>query len=371
MTREDALSDRDSDSILQLTDIRKQYGDIVAVDGQSLNLAPGEFFTLLGPSGSGKSTLLRIIAGLEPPTSGTVQLSGDDVTDDPAYERDTALIFQDFALFPHMTVGENITFPLKMRDVPPDERERRGKEVLSFTDMDGYYDRYPDQLSGGEQQRVALARGLIAEPDILLLDEPLASLDRKLRQQLEIELRKFQRQTDITFVYVTHNQEEALTMSDRIGVMNDGEIKQVGTPEDVYTNPATPFVARFLGEANVFTGDVVDVNGDVATVDVAGERLSATMGEALDPGEVAQLVVKEEDFRLETTADENQLDGHVDDIIFEGNSRVYIVTPDGDGTPDEVTVHTSKHQSRDMDLAVDDRITLSWDPDDARVFAED
>jgi len=361
----------DTAGLLEIHDIRKEYGDIVAVNDQSLALKEGEFFTLVGPSGSGKSTLLRMIAGLEQPDSGTIQLADVDITDSPAYDRDVSLIFQHFALFPHKTVGENITFPLKMDGVSTEERERRGKEALSFTDMDGYYDRYPNQLSGGEQQRVALARGIVAEPQILLLDEPLASLDRKLRQQLEIELRRFQRETDITFVYVTHNQEEALTMSDRVGVMNDGVIQQVGTPEEVYSDPETSFVATFLGEANVFQGEVVDTDGDTATVDLGPTTGTAVAGDDVQTGSDGQLISKAEDIRLsETDGTVNTITGTVRDIIFEGDSRVYLVEPSFDG-PDELTVRTSKHQSQNMDIEIDSQITVSWQPSNARVFGSE
>jgi putative spermidine/putrescine transport system ATP-binding protein len=240
---------------VRLRGLRKQYGDVAAVDGVDLEIGRGEFFTLLGPSGSGKTTTLRVIAGFERPDEGSVELGGEDVLRQPPFERDVNTVFQDYALFPHMTVGENVEYGLRVRKVPRRERKRRASEALGVVQLAGYERRRPSQLSGGQRQRVALARALVNNPRVLLLDEPLGALDLKLRQQLQIELKQLQQELGITFVYVTHDQEEALTMSDRIAVFNRGRVEQVGSPADVYEHPATEFVAGFIGTSNVIARD--------------------------------------------------------------------------------------------------------------------
>ena len=231
-------------------------GDVVAVDGVDLEIADGEFFSMLGPSGSGKTTTLRLIAGFELPTEGRVWLQGEDVTRKPPFERDVNTVFQDYALFPHMTVGDNVGYGLTVRKVPKADRERRVGEALDMVRLSGYERRKPSQLSGGQRQRVALARALVNRPRVLLLDEPLGALDLKLREEMQIELKAIQQEVGITFVYVTHDQEEALTMSDRLAVFNRGRIEQLGTPADLYERPATAFVAGFVGTSNLLRGDV-------------------------------------------------------------------------------------------------------------------
>jgi putative spermidine/putrescine transport system ATP-binding protein len=238
-----------------LTSIRKTYGDVVAVDSVDLEIARGEFFTMLGPSGSGKTTTLRIIAGFERPDTGRVSLRGADVTNVPPYTRDVNTVFQDYALFPHMTVGENVEYGLRVKGVAKRERRSRADEALDLVRLTGYGKRKPVQLSGGQRQRVALARAIVNRPQVLLLDEPLGALDLKLRQEMQVELKRIQQEVGITFVYVTHDQDEALTMSDRIAVFNSGRIEQVGTPEDVYEHPATEFVAGFVGISNLLERD--------------------------------------------------------------------------------------------------------------------
>jgi putative spermidine/putrescine transport system ATP-binding protein len=239
---------------VRLTGIRKTYGEVVAVDHVDLEIPAGEFFTLLGPSGSGKTTTLRLIAGFERPDEGRIELGGADVTNRAPYERDVNTVFQDYALFPHMTVGENVAYGLRVKHVPRAERKRRVEEILRVVRLPELGDRKPVQLSGGQRQRVALARSLVNTPRVLLLDEPLGALDLKLRQEMQIELKRIQREVSdvgITFVYVTHDQEEALTMSDRLAVFNEGRIEQIGAPADVYERPATEFVAGFVGVSNV------------------------------------------------------------------------------------------------------------------------
>jgi putative spermidine/putrescine transport system ATP-binding protein len=238
-----------------LRGLAKTYGDVVAVAGIDLEIASGEFFTMLGPSGSGKTTTLRMIAGFEEPDAGTVELGGRKVDSLPPYERDVNTVFQDYALFPHMTVTRNVEYGLRVKRVEAEERRRRAAEALELVRLGGYGERKPEELSGGQRQRVALARALVNRPGVLLLDEPLGALDLKLREQMQIELQSIQNEVGITFVYVTHDQEEALTMSDRIAVFNEGCIEQVGTPADVYERPANAFVADFVGVSNVIERD--------------------------------------------------------------------------------------------------------------------
>ena len=236
---------------VRLESVRKAYGDVVAVDGIDLDVPQGEFFTMLGPSGSGKTTTLRLIAGFESPDEGRILLKGADVSTQPPYERDVNTVFQDYALFPHMTVGENVAYGLKVKRIKKAERTKRTAEVLELVRLGGLMGRKPSQLSGGQRQRVALARAIVNHPQVLLLDEPLGALDLKLRQEMQIELKRIQQEVGITFIYVTHDQEEALTMSDRLAVFNDGRIEQVGAPADVYEHPQTEFVAGFVGVSNV------------------------------------------------------------------------------------------------------------------------
>jgi putative spermidine/putrescine transport system ATP-binding protein len=243
------------DSAVRLRGTRKTYGEVVAVDRVDLEIAEDEFFTLLGPSGSGKTTCLRMIAGFERPDEGRVELAGRDVTDLPPYERDVNTVFQDYALFPHMSVGENVQYGLRIAKVGRGERRRRASDALELVRLGGYEDRRPAQLSGGQRQRVALARALVNRPAVLLLDEPLGALDLKLRQQMQHELRTIQGEVGVTFIYVTHDQEEALTMSDRLAVFADGRVEQVGPPAEIYEHPANEFVAGFVGVSNIVERD--------------------------------------------------------------------------------------------------------------------
>lgn len=240
-----------AESDVTLAGIRKTYGEVVAVDSVDLEIARGEFFTMLGPSGSGKTTTLRIIAGFERPDSGHVELAGEDVTGKPPYDRDVNTVFQDYALFPHMNVLQNVEYGLRVKGVKKPERRQRADEALALVRLEGFGDRKPVQLSGGQRQRVALARAIVNRPQVLLLDEPLGALDLKLRQEMQIELKRIQQEVGITFVYVTHDQEEALTMSDRIAVFSQGKIDQIGPPAEIYEHPANEFVASFVGISNV------------------------------------------------------------------------------------------------------------------------
>jgi putative spermidine/putrescine transport system ATP-binding protein len=260
---------------ISLRGITKRFGNSVAVDNVDLDVRRGEFFTMLGPSGSGKTTLLRLIAGFEIPDAGSIALQGKDVTGLPPYQRDVNTVFQDYALFPHFSVEENVAYGLRVRQVPRAERAERVHAVLAMVHMVEFAQRRPAQLSGGQRQRVALARAIVNEPDVLLLDEPLGALDLKLRQEMQVELKRIQRQVGITFIYVTHDQEEALTMSDRLAVFRDGRVEQVGPSADVYEQPATEFVASFVGTSNV-----IDVNGTRAVL--RPEKIELSEGKVPD-----------------------------------------------------------------------------------------
>jgi putative spermidine/putrescine transport system ATP-binding protein len=275
---------------LLLEAIRKSYGHVVAVAGVDLAVAEGEFFTLLGPSGSGKTTLLRLIAGFERPDSGRIELGGRDVTSLPPHLRETNTVFQDYALFPHMTVGQNIGYGLRIKGVAATERKRRVDRALQMVRLAGLDQRRPNQLSGGQRQRVALARAVINEPEVLLLDEPLGALDLKLRQEMQIELKQIQKEVGITFVYVTHDQEVALTMSDRVAVMANGRIEQIGSPVEVYERPASEFVAGFIGISNVLLRDGIRFVVRPEKIRMLTEGEEAERGMTVEPGTVEEVV---------------------------------------------------------------------------------
>lgn len=326
------MSDR---TVLRIDAVDKRFGTVEAVRGVSLEIGRGEFFALLGPSGSGKTTLLRIVSGLEAPDRGRVEIGGADVTALPPYLRRIGMVFQDFLLFPHRTVAENITFPLKMQGRNPAEQKRQLDWILGFIRMEGLGERFPHQLSGGQKQRVALARGLAARPDLLLLDEPLANLDRELRKEMEVEVRRYQEELGIPFVYVTHNQEEALTMSDRMAVMHRGGLEQVGPKLEVYNAPATRFVASFVGAPNKLTGRVIGSDGGRLRIDWEGLTLIGRAGSGARPGGGApregavEVYLKSERIRIEAGAGgarhDNRLEGTVRDVIFKGQFSDYFV----------------------------------------------
>jgi putative spermidine/putrescine transport system ATP-binding protein len=285
---------------VSLRGLRKRFGTVDAVSGVDLDIADGEFFALLGPSGSGKTTILRIVAGFEQPTAGTVLLGGRDVTRVAPFDRDVNTVFQDYALFPHMTVAQNVGYGLRVKGIGKAPRQRRVAEALAMIRLDEFGDRKPAQLSGGQRQRVALARALVNRPRVLLLDEPLGALDLKLRQDMQLELKRIQREVGITFVCVTHDQEEALTMSDRIAVMNDGRIEQVGTPADVYERPNSAFVAGFVGTSNLLTGaaaqavlgrdGVFSIRPEKITLSLQSDRPEASPGLARADGRVVEVI---------------------------------------------------------------------------------
>jgi putative spermidine/putrescine transport system ATP-binding protein len=307
-------SDAVAAAAVRLDDVTKRFGDVVAVDHVSLDIGSGEFFSLLGPSGSGKTTCLRMIAGFEHPTEGRIFLAGRDVSSLAPYDRDVNTVFQDYALFPHMTVAENVGYGLMVRKVPRSERGERVAEALRMVRLDAFGGRRPSQLSGGQRQRVALARSLVLRPTVLLLDEPLGALDLKLRQEMQIELKDIQEEVGLTFVYVTHDQEEALTMSDRLAVFNQGRIEQVGSPAEVYERPATAFVAGFIGVSNVLDGEAArQLTGSPHAFTVRPEKIAIVGPETAD----------REDHVTAT--------GHVREVVYLGAFTRYIVELDVGG----------------------------------------
>ena len=353
-------------AILRIDAVEKRFGDVQAVGGVSLDIARGEFFALLGPSGSGKTTLLRIVSGLETPDRGRVEIAGEDVTRRPPYLRRIGMVFQDFLLFPHKTVGENITFPLKMQGEGRARQREQLAWILGFIHMEGLEDRYPHQLSGGQKQRVALARGLVSRPELLLLDEPLANLDRELRKEMEVEVRRYQEELGIPFVYVTHNQEEALTMSDRMAVMQHGRIEQVGPKLEIYNAPRTRFVASFVGAPNKLVGRATEAAAGQLRIDWDGLTLFGRAGDEARPGDSIAIYLKSERIRLEAGADgesaANRLAGTVRDIIFKGQFADYLVRVDN-----EAELLVSGPPSH-PEIARGTRVTLSWDEEAADMF---
>lgn len=326
----------------------RYFGEVRAVDNVSLTVRDGEFFSMLGPSGSGKTTCLRLIAGFDRPTAGRILLYDQDVSQLPPYERDVNTVFQDYALFPHMTVGENIAYGLMIRKVPKPERQRRVEEMLDLVRLPDMALRKPGQLSGGQRQRVALARALINNPKVLLLDEPLGALDLKLRQQMQIELKTIQKRVGITFIYVTHDQEEALTMSDRIAVFNQGSIEQVGTPTDIYEHPATLFAAGFVGVSNLIRGELAErITGAQQPFSIRPEKIRlASMAEI-------------------PNADTFSTTGYVRDVIYLGIFTRYLVELDGGG---DLVVAQQNLETTSMDVlsAKGQHVRLIWSCDHIR-----
>lgn len=349
----DSLGDKDSMSFLELTSIRKQYDDVVAVNDISLEVKEGEFLSILGPSGSGKTTTLNLIAGFENATDGDITVAGDSIVDLPPEERDMGMIFQDLALFPHMTVAENVSFGLEYQtDLSDSEIEEKVANALKMVELPGYQDRNINNLSGGEQQRVALARAVVIEPEVLLYDEPLSDLDRQLRESMRREIQELHDELGITSIYVTHNQREALTLSDRIAVMRDGDIAQVATPNELYEEPADSFVADFVGDANLLEGSIVEKGGQTQ---FKTSFLSLNLNGAFEGGRHdSMLLVRPEDLRLEPAENadnEGDLVGRIENIDHLESLSQYSVAIEDDhelivselGSPrfrtgDEVTV---------------------------------
>ena len=315
-----------NDALVELSNVRKEFGDVTAVDGIDLTIRRGEFFSLVGPSGCGKTTTLRMISGFENPTSGAVLLDGADMTSVPPEARDTNLVFQHLSLFPHMTVSENVAYGLEKAGVDAETRDRRVAEYLELVDLDGLEERKPEELSGGQQQRVALARALVNRPSLLLLDEPLSSLDRKLRKLMQVELRKIHEKTQGAFFYVTHDQEVAMTLSDRLAVMNEGRIEQVGTPEEIYREPASAFVADFIGDTNLLEG-TARRERDRTVVQIGSESGFSVATDQVAEGPVT-ISIRPEEFALADPGD-GHFEADVVERYFQGDQTNYVVEPRG------------------------------------------
>ena len=357
---------------IRLTDLTKHFREVRAVDRVSMDIRSGEFFSMLGPSGCGKTTTLRMIGGFELPTAGRVELRGRDVTTDPPDKRPVNMVFQNYALFPHLDVHENVAFGLRRKGVERNEANLRVGEALDLVHLAGYGERKPNQLSGGQQQRVALARALVNRPNVLLLDEPLGALDLKLRKALQIELKRVQTEVGITFVYVTHDQEEALTMSDRIAVMRAGKVEQLGTPEELYERPMTRFVADFIGTSNLLSGVVEAVDGRFAIVRLSsGETcLTSATADGVAVGRPIDLSVRPESVALdarngtERSEEIGSFSGSVEQVAYLGGSIQYLVRSAGGLS---ITVHAPKAGER---IPVGGAVDVTWSPGDALVLAE-
>ena len=329
-------------ALIEIRDLAKSFGNVKAVDDISLDIESGEFITLLGPSGSGKTTVLRMIAGFEDPDAGSIKLNGEDITHLPPFDRDVNTVFQDYALFPHMSVQENVEYGLRTRKVPKAERAKQALEAIASVKLEETVNRLPHQLSGGQRQRIALARALVLRPRVLLLDEPLGALDRQLREEMQVELKKIQRDAGITFVFVTHDQEEAMRMSDRIVVFNSGRIEQVGTPEQVYEEPRSNFVAGFLGTANIFS------------VDVAQKFLGATTTVSIRPERIRLQAPETKIDKSETS-----VKGTVQEAAFVGANTIYILETDF-GVKLTVRKTNTELLGQDNSFVAGDQVMAVW-----------
>lgn len=358
-----------NESIIQISNVTKRFGaDVVAVDNVSLEIHKGEFFALLGPSGCGKTTLLRMLAGFETPSEGSVYIDGVDMENISPNHRPVNMVFQSYAVFPHMSVADNVAYGLKVTNTPADEIAARVEEALGLVQLEGYGKRMPDQLSGGQRQRVALARALVKKPKVLLLDEPLSALDAKLREAMQLELLRLQKAVGITFIIVTHDQDEALSMADRIAVMENGAVRQLASPQEIYEYPTSRFVADFIGEMNLFEGQVTGHAEGHLSISVTGigdisipheTALTGDVGVAVRPEKTLISKVKPEAGRI-------TIHGEIEDICYLGNeSHIYIKTDDGLSF---ATATRNESRRLDADLSDGDKIWVSWDRSDTLVL---
>lgn len=349
---------------LRLEGVSKRYGKFAALTPTNLTVAAGEFLTLLGPSGSGKTTLLNLVAGYDEPTTGRIEIGTRDVTGLPARRRNIGMVFQSYALFPHMTVGQNIGYGLSVRGVSRAESQRRVADILALMQLEGYVDRPIQKMSGGQQQRVALARALVIEPDILLMDEPLSALDKQLRRTVQLELRRLHHKHGRTTIYVTHDQEEALVLSDRIAVMDRGRIQQLGSADEIYDRPANAFVAGFIGESNLFPARIQTLADGRARVEVDAFRhtVEASAGPGVAPGQPARLLVRPEHLLFNRT--EEGIPAEIVETVYLGELTQYQLALEGGRT-------LTARQITDRSLRTGTKVTLSWEPDHARVVTEE
>jgi len=366
-------------SEIKLEQISKSFGDLKAVKNVSVSVSDGELLCLLGPSGCGKSTTMRMISGLESPTSGKVYIGGEDVTEDSAYERNTSMVFQNWALFPYKSVLENVAFGLKMRGDSKAERRERASEMLERVHMGGYEDHDPTELSGGQKQRVALARSLAVDPEVLLLDEPLSNLDKRLREEMEIELKDIHNEFEKTFVHVTHNQDEAFTLADRIGIMNQGRLVQVGEPIEVYRNPTNKFVEEFLGDTNFVSGELLQRRNGTGILETEfGTTIEAPLDEDLDPGKTLTLSLRPEFMDItpiesDTESPQAVADGTGSDVavgvvkntIYRGSTIRYIVDVNGQ------QLFVERSVTEQADIKEDQQVEISWPTEEMLVFHAD
>jgi spermidine/putrescine transport system ATP-binding protein len=351
---------------VDVCNVTKRFGAVTAVDSVSLGVRPGEFLTLLGPSGCGKTTLLRMIAGFESPDQGRVVLGGKDVTDLPPYRRDVTTVFQHYALFPHLNVFDNVAFGLERRRVPREQIRKRAGDALDLVKLGGLDERRPSELSGGQKQRVALARALVLEPRVLLLDEPLAALDLKLRKQMQIELKSLQQRVGISFVYVTHDQEEALTMSDRVAVMNAGRVEQIGLPQEIYESPATEFVAGFIGVSNILEGTVESVRGHLTTIKLDTLKLRAR-GNQSSPGDRVRVMLRPEKLSLSTeAASDEALIGKIESAVYLGESTQWRIAVEGGRTL--TVLEQNRHRLQSAQERIGETVFITWEPESAVIL---
>jgi putative spermidine/putrescine transport system ATP-binding protein len=357
---------------LRITQTAKHYGDFVALRPTDLEVPEGEFLTLLGPSGSGKTTLLSIIAGLTQPSQGRVSIGAEDITYSPPYERDIGMVFQNYALFPHMTIEENVAFPLAMRKIRGAEARRRVAEALEMVRLPHVAKRTPRELSGGQQQRIALARCMVYRPSIILMDEPLGALDKKLRDQMQLEIKRIHRELGTTIVYVTHDQEEAMTMSDRICLMNAGSIEQLGTPDDLYFRPRTLFVADFLGESNLLPARITQAHADGLGVMLGEGGAPARAlgnGSAFREGQKVKVMVRPQNLAVAPHAEGGTVVGRVSEVMVSGSLTKLYMEPVTPGMPTLVAAYPTRPGAEHR--AIGELVTLDWNPTDAVAITDE